>query len=419
MDHETSVECPHYHGLMNILVFTSLFPNNVWPWHGIFIKERMAHFTRDGKSKIQVMAPVPYFPPLRISRRWSFSQVAHTEKIDGVQVYHPRYLMIPKVGMMFQGLFMFLALVPIMKKVQREFNFDIIDSHYAYPDGFAAVLLGHLLRKPVVISVRGSDVNLFSTFPVIRKFLRFTFQRANHIIAVSKALKEVILGMNISEEKIVVIPNGIDGDKFRPVPTREAKQKLQIQGHPVLLSVGNLNPNKGFDILIRTVKILVERGSQKDIHLVIVGEGDSRASLQELVRSLGLEEHVSFVGSVLHQDLPLWYSAADLFCLASGREGWPNVLLEAMACGKPVVATSVGGIPEIVTSNQLGFLVQRNEKDFANGISQALLKAWNAESIRQYAQTHTWDRVTNSLENVFHAVRVQYHRKDSPGQRVR
>jgi len=339
--------------------------------------------------------------------------VAYSEMINGVQVYHPRYLMVPKIGMMFQGLFMFLALVPIMKRVQREFNFDIIDSHYAYPDGFAAVLLGQLLRKPVVISVRGSDVNLFSRFPVIRKLLRFSFQRARQIITVSRALKDVILRMNISEKKVIVIPNGIDVKKFKPVPTREARQRLQIQGSPVLISVGNLNPNKGFDILIKSVKILVEGGTQKNIHLVIVGEGDSRASLQGLVRSLGLEDHVSFVGGVLHHDLHLWYSAADLFCLASGREGWPNVLLEAMACGKPVVATSVGGIPEIVSSTQLGILVERNEKDIADGISIALLKDWSTEDIRQCAENHTWDRVTDSLKNVFQSMKDQDDRKES------
>ena len=404
---------------MKILVFTSLYPNNVWPRHGIFIKERMTHFAKNGRGHIQVIAPVPYFPPFKINQRWRYSQVAHSEEIDGVKVLHPRYLMIPKVGMVLHGLLMFLSLYLIIKKVQKEFDFDLIDSHYAYPDGFAAVLVGQLLKKPVIISARGSDVNLFRTFPVIQRLLRFSFLRAERVIAVSRALKDAILRLNIPEEKIEVIPNGVDLEKFKPIPTDEARQRLQLQGKSLLVSVGNLNPNKGFDKLIKSVRILSEQDNQKDIHLVIIGEGALLKSLQGLVHSLGLEEHVSFVGEVPHEDLFLWYSAADVFCLASGREGWPNVLLEAMACSKPVVATSVGGIPEIVSSNELGVLVKRNEMEIARGISKALSKEWNSQEIRKYAETHTWNRVTESLEETFRSATKQYCEKKRSGSSLR
>ena len=393
---------------MRILVFTSLYPNNVWPRHGVFIKERMTHFAKNGSSQIRVIAPVPYFPRLKVNQRWLYSQVAHVEEIEGIKVQHPRYLMIPKVGMMLHGLLMFLSLYPIIKRVQKEFDFDLIDAHYAYPDGFAAVLVGQLLRKPVVISARGSDVNLFRTFPVVQRMLRFSFLRAERVIAVSRALKDAILRLNIPEEKVEVIPNGVDLEKFKPIPTDEARQRLQLQGKPLLVSVGNLNSNKGFDKLIKSVRILSEQDNQKDIHLVIIGEGALLKSLQGLVRSLGLDDHVSFAGGVPHKELFLWYSAADIFCLASGREGWPNVLLEAMACGRPVVATPVGGIPEIVSSDRLGILVRRNEMDIAEGISKALLIKWDREEIRQYAETHTWDRVTDTLSNVFRTVKKQY-----------
>ena len=400
---------------MKILVFTSLYPNNVWPRHGVFIKERMTHFAKNGNSQIRVIAPVPYFPPFKINQRWLYSQVARSEEIDGVKVQHPRYLMIPKVGMVLHGLLMFLSLYLIVKRVQKDFDFDLIDSHYAYPDGFAAVLVGQLLKKPVIISARGSDVNLFRTFPVIQRLLRFSFLRAERVIAVSRALKDTILRLNIPEDKVEVIPNGVDLEKFKEIPTYEARQRLQLQGKPLLLSVGNLNPNKGFDKLIKSIRILTEQDNQKDIHLVIIGEGASLKSLQGLVRSLGLDEHVSFAGGVPHQELFLWYSAADIICLASGREGWPNVLLEAMACGKPVVATSVGGIPEIVSSDQLGILVKRNEMEIAKGISTALSKNWNRQEIRKYAETHTWNRVTDSLSAIFRSVTKQYCEKRMSG----
>ena len=403
---------------MKVLVFTSLYPNNVWPRHGVFIKERMTHFAKNGESQIRVIAPVPYFPPLKINQRWQYSQVAHSEEIDGVTVQHPRYLMIPKVGMVLHGLLMFLSIYLIVKKVQKDFDFDLIDSHYAYPDGFAAVLVGQLLKKPVIISARGSDVNLFRTFPVVQRLLRFSFLRAERIIAVSQALKNAILQLQIPEEKVDVIPNGVDLEKFKPIPTDEARKRLQLQGNPLLVSVGNLNPNKGFDKLIKSIRILTELENQKDIHLVIIGEGDSRHSLQGLVRSLGLEERVSFVGGVPHEDLYLWYSAADVFCLASGREGWPNVLLEAMACSKPVVATSVGGIPEIVSSEEFGVLVKRNEMEIARGILQAISKEWNSQKIRRYAETHTWSRVTEALGNTFRAATQHYGKRHESNSSV-
>ena len=397
---------------MKVLVFTSLYPNNVWPRHGVFIKERMTHFAKNVDGHIRVMAPVPYFPPIKINQRWRFSQVAHAEEIDGVNVQHPRYLMIPKVGMVLHGLLMFLSLYLRVKRVQKDFDFDLIDSHYAYPDGFAAVLIGQLLRKPVIISARGSDVNLFRTFPLVQRLLRFAFLRAERIIAVSQALKDAILQLGIPEEKVEVIPNGVDLEKFKPIPTDEARKRLKLRGNSLLVSVGNLNPNKGFDKLIKSVRILSEQESHKDIHLVIIGEGPELKNLQGLVHALGLEKRVSFAGGVPHQELFLWYSAADIVCLASGREGWPNVLLEAMACSKPVVATAVGGIPEIVSSNELGILVKRNEMEIASGISQALSKEWNSQKIRKYAETHTWNRVTESLEETFRSATKEYNKRN-------
>ena len=339
-------------------------------------------------SQIRVIAPVPYFPPFKINQRWRYSQVAHSEEIDGVSVQHPRYLMIPKVGMVLHGLLhVSFALFEIIKRVQKDFDFDLIDSHYAYPDGFAAVLVGQLLRKPVIISARGSDVNLFRTFPVVQRLLRFAFLRAERVIAVSQALKDAILQLGIPEEKIEVIPNGVDLEKFRPIPTDEARKRLQLRGNSLLVSVGNLNPNKGFDKLIKSVRILSEQDSQQDIHLVIIGEGPELKNLQGLVHALGLEERVSFAGGVPHQELFLWYSAADIVCLASGREGWPNVLLEAMACSKPVVATAVGGIPEIVSSDELGILVSETKWRSRVVFLQALSKEWNSQKIRKYAET--------------------------------
>src|SRR5262245_4414123 len=141
---------------MKVLTFTSLYPNNIWPTHGVFIKERMTYFSALKECEVKVVAPVPYFPALRINHRWRFSQVCRQEIRDELEVFHPRYLITPKIGMSLYGWLMFFSVLSTVKKVQRNFAFDLIDAHYVYPDGFAAVLLGRLLRKPIVVSARGS-----------------------------------------------------------------------------------------------------------------------------------------------------------------------------------------------------------------------------------------------------------------------
>lgn len=385
---------------MKVLVFTSAYPNNIWPNHGVFVKERMSHLARLNGCKVKVIAPVPYFPPVKIGSRWLFSQVSRREIIEGVEVYHPRYFMIPKVGMTLYGLMMFLSVFQIAKRVQKEFDFDVISAHTVYPDGFAGVLLGRFLKKPVVVSARGSDINLLTTFPLVRRLLRYTLCRADGVISVCQALKETMIGLETPGEKITVIPNGVDSDKFRPFPKEEARKRLDLPNKRIILSVGELIPRKGFDLLVKALKILLDEHHEKDLYLVIVGEGKFRGELERLVASLHLSDHVRLAGVVPHRELYLWYNAADLFCLASNREGWPNVVMESLACGTPVVATDVWGVPEIIRSEKLGLLTKRNEREIAEKIAAALKKTWQSDEIVQYARGHSWDRVARAVLRV-------------------
>lgn len=375
---------------MKILVFTSLYPNNVWPNHGVFIKERMRQFAKFEGYEVKVIAPVPYFPAIKLNWRWRFSQVARRESRNGIEVHHPRYFLTPKIGMSLYGWMMFLSVLPAVRRIQKDFDFDLIDAHYVYPDGFAAVLFGRVFKKPVVVSARGSDINLFKTFPLIRKLLRYVLRRAARVIAVSKALKEAMVQLGIPEEKISRIPNGVDPEQFYPVPKEQARRELGLPNRRTVLSVGNLTDNKGFDLVIKSFRVLVDRFHEKDIQLAIVGDGPCRSHLEKLILSLRLDGQVRMVGAVSHDKLRLWYSGADVFCLASRREGWPNVLLESLACGTPVVATAVGGIPEIISSDNVGLLSEREESKLAEAIRAALKKSWRSDEIVAYARRFTW-----------------------------
>lgn len=390
--------------IMKVLVFTSLYPNNIWPHHGVFIKERMTAFAKHSGNEVKVVAPVPYYPPIRLGSRWPFSQVARHEVRDGLDVYHPRYLMTPKVGMVSYGILMYLSALKTIAKLRKTFDFDAIDSHFVYPDGFAGVLLGRHFRKPVVVSARGSDINQYKKLPLIRRLLWFTLCNADRVIAVSHSLKESMVDLDIPEDKIAVIPNGVDLSKFKPLPREKAKRTLGLPDERIILSVGSLNQNKGFDLLIKAMRILADHLRMERTILVVIGDGPSRKLLIHLVTSLKLDDRVRLVGSVSHDALCLWYSAADVFCLASGREGLPNVILESLACGTPVVATAVGGIPEIITSDTFGFLTQRDELSLAETVARALNRSWDREKLVRHVQERTWDRVAEAVHGVLRTV---------------
>ena len=389
---------------IKVLVFTSLYPNHLNPQLGVFIKERMTRYAKSSGNSVRIVAPVPYFPPFRWSRRYPFSQIHQHEMIDGIDVYHPRYAMTPKIGMVLYGLLMFLSVLPRVSKIYREFGFDLIDAHFVYPDGFAAMLLGKWFKKPVVVSARGSDINQYKEFMVIRNLLKRTLLGADKVIAVSQALKDTMVRLGIPKERVSVIPNGVDPVKFAPMSKQEARDALHLSGHRLILSVGNLTENKGMDLLVKALHILVYQRHRSDLHLAIVGEGPCRHVLADLVVSLNLLDHVILVGSVPHHELSRWYSAADVFCLASAREGLPNVVLEALACGTPVVATSAGGIPEVISSERIGLLTRRDERNLADTISMALERNWDRDTLVRHVSGWTWDHVATALQDVFESV---------------
>ena len=386
---------------MKVLVFTTLYPNSVWPNHGVFIKERISRLVGLDGCEVKVIAPVPYFPAVKFNWRWKYSQVAHREWRDGIEVHHPRYFITPKIGMALYGWMMFVTVLAAVKKVQKNFDFDLIDAHFVYPDGFAAIQLGRIFKKPVVVSARGSDINLYKTFAGISKLLQYVLSKADRVIAVSQALKRAMVDLGIAEGKIFPIPNGVDLEKFYPVPKERARQQLGLSNGRMILSVGNLTPNKGFDLLIRSFAILIDRLDEPELQLTIVGEGLFRSKLEKLIATLNLHGRARLVGALPHNQLRLWYSAADLFCLVSHREGWPNVILESLACGTPVVATPAGGIPEILNSETLGLLTERDERKIADAIVAALGKKWISDQLVAHARNHSWNRAAADVLGVF------------------
>ena len=384
---------------MKVLVFTSLFPNNVWPNQAVFVRERILHLARIPGVELKVVAPVPYYPPLP-GWRGAFRRVASREERAGIEILHPRYTMLPKVGSRWHGAFLHRALRAPTERLRREFRFDVIDAHYLYPDAYAAVRLGRELGVPVVSSARGSDVNLIGRMPDLAPLVREVLVGSKRLVAVSAALAHTMREMGAPD--VSVIPNGVDTTRFHPMDRGSARRDLELGEGPVILSVGNLVPNKGMDRLVRALALAsADPGSAASrATLVIAGRGPEEERLRRLAEGLGLGNRVRLTGVLAHESLGPWYAAADLFALATEREGWPNAILESLACGTPVVATRVGGVPEILRSDRLGTMVEPSDEAFARAIEEGLDRAWDRAEIARIAAGHTWEATAHSAHAV-------------------
>src|SRR5262249_2799646 len=270
---------------LKVLIYTTLFPNSIHPLHGNFVLERMRYLMPF--LDMSVIAPVPYFPPINVGQRWfEFTRIPQNERFAGFDMCHPRYVVFPKVGMTTHSLSMFAGSLPQVWKRLRTTDYELIDAHYVYPDGAAAIMLGAVFKKPVVVSARGSDINVFPKFRLIRPIVRQVLKKADAVIAVAQSLKNAMVEIGCPSEKITVLGNGVDTTKFKPMPRLVMRRRLALPTDgPILLSVGHLVEEKGFSVLIEAMAVLRLRWPR--LLLVIVGEGRYRSRLERQVRDLG------------------------------------------------------------------------------------------------------------------------------------
>ena len=403
---------------MNILVFTTLWPNREQPNFGAFIRHRTVALSQLAGVSLQVVAPVPYFPKAlaaRAPKDWQIkARIQEREMISGLAVEHPRYLVTPKVGMRFYGHWMASGAEKIVRQLHQKMPFDLIDAHYIYPDGLAALELGRALNLPVVMTARGSDIHQFSQLPHIRPLLHEALSGATSVISVSGGLRQSMVELGIPAEKIAVIHNGIDRTVFHPRDRVAARRKLGLDpARRMMIAVCSLIPSKGLDRLIEAVALLVRQGADEGLLFYVVGEGHARASLEAQIAAHGLSERIFLVGARLQAELPEWYAAADAFCFATHGEGCPNVVIEALACGLPVIATNIPGIDELITSPAYGRLVPPDgsvASGFAEQMAAAFKTTWDRDAIAAYGGARAWEDVAVEVKAVLSDA-VQRHRR--------
>ena len=377
---------------LRVVSLSTVYPSARLPWQGLFVERRLASVP--GLASARVVAPAPWFPLASRPRAGFRPPLPRREVVGGRSVERPRFLSLPRFGKALDGPSLFLRLLPVLRRLRREEPVDVLDAHFVYPEGFAAVLLGRMLDLPVVLTLRGV-LGQIGGFPVRRAEAAFALRAADRVIALSESLREMAAALGRPAERIALVPNAVDGELFASIDRGEARGRLGLTGPgPRLLFVGTASPRKGLERVVDALPDLAARWP--GIELLVVGgagaERSSPAALRRHARRAGVGDRLTFVGARPPEELAAWYSAADLFVLPSRLEGSPNALLEALACGTPAVATPVGEIPEVLAASG-GGLLARSEGDLAPVLGEALSREWDRRAMRNWAVGRRWPDV--------------------------
>ena len=366
--HKTGSSDTHDGTGLRVLVLSHMFPKSYDPTSGLFVLEQVKALLNLGAETVTI-TPIPW-PPLFfrfLPRVKKFLSVPSRSAIDGLIVEYPRAPVLPRGRLFYlEGLLLYLFVRRLVGRYIKRKKIDLIHAHTIMPDGFAAMLLGREFGVPVVCTMHGSDISIYPhrNRPTLWA-TKAALKRIQHLVTVSSDLKEKIVSMAGSSH-VEVVPNGADPRIFQPSDKMEARKRLDLPlDRRIVLFVGHLVEVKGVDYLLQAMAFLGERPAS----LFLVGEGNLRSSLIARARELGIEKRCVFVGERSHSEIPLWLSAADCLALSSTSEGLPTILVEAMFCNTPIVATDVGGVREIIEDGRTGLLVR--SKDPA-GIAHAI-----------------------------------------------
>jgi len=386
-------------GARSLLVITNLFPNPLEPQRSTFNERQLVALA--ARTRIRVVCPVSWLSLLRYRRQHRLDAVRQCTAWKGVPVSYPTYWYVPRFLGWIRGVLMAGCILPSSVRAARELDARAVLATWAYPDGFAGVLVGRLARLPVSIKVHGTDIDLLDGVGWLRRRMTlWALRRAETVIAVSRYLRDALVARGVDPTRIRVVYNGIDADTFRLREARAMRDELGLPpGRPVVLFVGGLKIDKGISELLDPLPLAA--CARRGALLAIIGSGPFASAIPQRVRAAGMESSVRILGQRTPAEIARWMAAADFLCLPSYHEGLPNVVLEALSCGLPVLATDVGGIPEIV-SEANGHLVAPKRADLlAAGIERMLARSWDRQRVRATCPARSW---AESAEALDHAV---------------
>ena len=371
---------------MKVLFISNLYPNSQEPTRAAYNRQKIAYLKK--YCEITVVAPIQWFPLKSLFSR-SVRNIPFKETIDALEVYHPKVFYIPKIFRFAYGIFYYLSIRSFLTDLCKKNDFDIIYSSWLYPDSYAAMRFAQTAHKPLQVEALGSDVNIHFKSALRKKMISKVLTKACNIVVISNDLKEKISKEGIPGEKIFVIYIGVNHGLFYPMEKAAARRKLGLPDKgKFILFVGNLIKIKGLEYLLGALKLIEDPA----LKLYIIGTGRLEDPVKRMVRRMGLQDRVMMLGSCAHERIPLWMNAAELVCVPSIIEGQPNVILEAFACGIPVVASRIGGIPELVTDNKQGILIRPADiSSLKTALEAALSTQWDRDYISRSVSLFSWE----------------------------
>jgi teichuronic acid biosynthesis glycosyltransferase TuaC len=389
--------------IKKVVFISNLFPNKMDPFRGMFNLQIVNGLRQ--LCDVRVVSPLPYFPACRIfsnMKKWyQFSQIPGRYTWEGIDVFSPKYFIIPRMSEIFHAFFMFLSLVGILRKLKSQNSVDIVNCHYLYPDGVASFWACKFLHIPVILTALGSDINYYAYKPVISWQIKKAVSGSKFTTTVSKDLANKIIELGVDSNKIKTILNGVNFSLFQIRNKIEARSllSLPLEGK-IILFVGRLSEEKGINILLRAYDRFQKEGIT-NVHVFLIGEGPLRENLENEIYEKKLL-NITFLGQRTPEDISLWLGASDLLCLPSLREGSPNVITEALSAGRPVVASNVGGIPELIKNDINGLLFESgDDSQLYEKLKMALFSEWQPEKMRDSIKNRSWESVAKKYFELY------------------
>lgn len=379
--------------MTRIAVITPILPVPQDMTRGRFIYETTRALSRQADVRVFLtQAQYPQASWLQPSRHRSVV-MADSYSLPGIEIETVTYPAIPLVSRMTNGL---AAGMSLLKRI-TQYSPDVLIGYWTYPEGAGAEYVGRKIGKPVVIGALGTDIN--DRHGINAWLTRRTLQAADRIVFVSQAMtRHAIDTFGVQPSRCATVVNGINTAVFHPQDRVQCREAVGLPPDaPVVIYVGRLIEAKGLRELVESVTKM--RSTHPNLRTILIGEGPYLPALKDLISALGQQDRITLAGGQLPEKVAQYINAADLLTLPSWSEGYPNVLVEALACGCPVVATHVGGIPEIVTSDN-GILVPPRDADaLAHALAQTLEKAWDPPTISKN-MSRTWDDVARETLDV-------------------
>lgn len=399
----------------NIIVLSLEYPKPSLPFQGAFTAQFVKALAK--KSKVTVICPTPWFPKSKRILRffpekkpWTTIPKMHVE--DNIKIYYLPFFTVPFIFRYLNAFSIALACRKTVKNIHTTEAIDVLHAYGVYPDGVAAALLSKWLNIPNVITALGSDVNKEMQVTLKRKQSLWALHRAAAVIGVSKDLVKTLIHYGVDNNKMHWVPTGVCRTTFKAQPasndsdTETVSEQLRSSlalgaNKKIVLFVGRLHPVKGLDVFLEAASIL-QKDNRLDFVIVLIGEGSLLQSLSNSAEALGISDSVIFIGPQPQTIVAQWMQAANLLCLPSHMEGLPNVILEALAQSLPVVASNVGGIPEVITHDKNGLLVPADKADkLAEALVCCLAKAWDKKQLAQSVEFAQWESIIDTHLTIY------------------